>query len=136
MDHHLYPVTCAYTAGPISVLHLIIHLYYYLSYGRDSLLYIFKDQSSQQGQYQYYKILNIITLSLSLLFLYYSMPERGSLGLRFFSTNRSQSTRRAMKSTLSKTFRTLQEEQKELSRGREKEKENVFIRELLPKLIS
>ena len=64
------------------------------------------------------------------------MPERGSLGLRFFSTNRSQSTRRAMKSTLSKTFRTLQEEQKGLSRGREKEKENVFISELLPKLIS
>lgn len=133
MDHHLYPVTCVYTAGPISVHHLIIHLYYYLLYGKGSLLYIFTDQSSQQGQY--YKIVNIL-LSLSLLFLYHSMPERGSLGLRFFSTNRSQSTRRAMKSTLSKTFRTLQEEQKGLSRGREKEKENVFISELLPKLIS
>ena len=136
MDHHLYPVTCAYTAGLISVHHLIIHLYYYLLYGKGSLLYIFKDQSSQQGQYLLLNSSHIITLSLSLLFLYYSMPERGSLGLRFFSTNRSQSTRRAMKSTLSKTFRTLQEEQKGLSRGREKEKENVFIRELLPKLIS
>ena len=39
-----------------------------------------------------------------------SVPERGSLGLRFFASNRAQSIRRSMKSTLSGICRALQQE--------------------------
>ncbi|XP_019856290.1 PREDICTED: ectopic P granules protein 5 homolog [Amphimedon queenslandica] len=65
-----------------------------------------------------------------------SMPERGSLGLRFFSTNRTQGIRRNMRKALTKSFRSLQEELKSIKRDNEEEKGNIFLLELLPKLIS
>lgn len=62
------------------------------------------------------------------------MPERGSLGFRFFSTSRAHSIRKSMKSTLSNLCHNLQEELTTLRN--EDGDENVLLKELLPKSLT
>ena len=63
---------------------------------------------------------------------FHRMPERGSLGLRFFSTSRSQSQRRQMKNSLIGTGKAIQQEIDELLRPRtegEEEREEAVVQE-------
>ena len=64
------------------------------------------------------------------------MPERGSFGLRLFSSNQSQSLRRDMKKTLSNITKALNEEvnalNSEESVRAEEAKEKAKLRNFLP----
>ena len=64
-----------------------------------------------------------------------SSPERGSLGLRLFTSNQSQSLRREMKSSLSKAVKDLQQEIDSLNRKSKDEewnKDEMKLIEFLP----
>ena len=65
-----------------------------------------------------------------------SLPERGSMGLRLFSSNHNQSLRREMKESLSKIVKNLQEEMDNLSKSRsedqEMSKDEIKLIEFLP----
>ena len=67
------------------------------------------------------------------------MPERGSLGLRFFSNSKANSQRRQMKSALSAICMKLQSQIDKLRRGEEGEGEGEGeredLREYLPKTL-
>ena len=65
--------------------------------------------------------------------LFYSLPERGSLGLKFFSANRYQSIRRNMKGNLSSICKELQQEIADLKYKDHEEKENILFADFLPK---
>ena len=66
-----------------------------------------------------------------------SVPERGSLGLRFFASNRAQSIRRSMKSTLSSICRALQQEVSSMDdrHGDEGKNERALLVNFLPKCL-
>lgn len=65
-----------------------------------------------------------------------SSPERGSLGLRLFTSNQAQSLRRDMKSALSKMVTELQQEIDEINRqannSEELDKDEMWLIEFLP----
>lgn len=67
-----------------------------------------------------------------------SVPERGSLGLRFFASNRAQSIRRSMKSTLSSICRALQQEISSMDDRHDEEEgknERALLVNFLPKCL-
>ena len=90
LAHHSMLIICVYTAGLTSAVQWTLHSFSILLYGRDTLHYIYKDLSSQQGNGNcnnnnincYYFCLFLpplslcppLSLPLSLLFFFPSLP--------------------------------------------------------------
>ena len=66
------------------------------------------------------------------------MPERGSLGLRLFTANWTQTVRREMKTALSNTCKDTQKEMESLNndiREGEETKEHILVLNFLPRYL-
>ena len=76
---------------------------------------------------------------LTAIFIHTSnMPERGSMGLRFFNTSKTQSLRKQMKTTLSSICKAVQKEIDELQTtgGEGQDEKDLALKlEYLPKCL-